>query len=303
AAVFALGPAFSQQWFLRERSTERVGWGWNRLAAPTASADWVNAHQPTGRLWCDFNTTSNVLWLIRPQREVPVVSNSWAMPPAFMREQLDYSFGVSGYRAFDRMIDRKNVQIIVLRVDAPESRLAKNLVQDPNWAVVDLAARYATFLRSDGPNAQLAADSAITPETLDAPRHAAKLAKLDPADHMGVYHGGLLLYHMGWYAPAAGVIAEAMAIQPDYHRGWLMHGKCIGLAGTQRLLNGEAEGRDDLLAARRSFRKALELAGGDYPEARENLQYVNRQLDDLKRGRILYPKGILSPPKDGLPSR
>ncbi len=292
AALFVGG--ITHWMFVAERSHERVGWGWNRMTVPVSAAEWINAHEPTGRMWADFNSASNLLWFTG--RSTPALTNTWAYPPKLMDEETDFRFGLASYRAFDRMVQRRGVQLVVLHVDRSSAKLARNISDDPNWAVVDTSPRHVTWLRTDGPNSQLAARSASTPETLEVDALVTKLAAADPAGHIGIYNGGLTLYHLGWYEPAAEVMGAALKIAPGYHRAWLMRGKCLALAGTRRMLHGDPGGREGLVKAKECFEHALRLEGGDYPEAIENLKYVNRQLSELQQGRILYPKELLTPP-------
>jgi hypothetical protein len=293
-AVTLFVAAVTHWLFVAERSHERVGWGWNRIAVPVSAAEWINAHQPDGRMWTDFNSSSNLLWLTG--RPTPGVTNTWAFPPKLMGEETDFQFGLTSYRAFDEMVRRRSVEFVVLQVNRVSGKLARNITGDPNWAVVDISPRHVTWLRTDGPNAELAARSANTSETLDVESLVARFGAADPVKHVGIYNGGLTLYHIGWYARAAEVIGASLKIAPDYHRAWLMRGECLGLAGTRRMLHGDPTGREELVKARQCFEHALRLKGGDYPKAAENLKYVNRQLAELEQGRILYPKDRLTPP-------
>jgi hypothetical protein len=294
AAVGLFTAAVTQRLFTSERSCERIGWGWNGMAAPVSAGRWINGHDPNGRLWSDFNSSSNLLWLTG--RSTPGLTNTWAYPPALMDEGFDFLFGVSSYRSFLDMRERRGVEIVVLHVQHASAELSRNLTDDPNWAVVDVSPRHVTWLWREGANAELAAVSVMARETVDVEALVAKLAAADPVKHMGIYQGGIVLYHIGWYAPAAEVIGASLSIAPDYHRAWLMRGKCLALAGTRRMLHGDPDGRQGLIDARECFQHALVLQGGDYPEASENLGYVNRQLDALEQGKILYPKELLTPP-------
>jgi hypothetical protein len=291
-----LAAAVTNLLFTAERSRQRVGWGWNRMTVATSAARWINEHAPSGRLWA-LRSSSNLLWLTG--REVPVLTNTWAYPPAMMRRWNEYRFSVASFRSFNEMTREEGVETVVLHVEA--SQLARNITADPNWAVVDIAPHYVTWLRADGPNAGLASRTAITPETLDVEQLTARLAAADPVKHIGIYNGGLTLYHIGWYAPAAEVIGESLKIAPGYHRAWLMRGKCLALAGTRRMLHGDPSGREGLIEAKECFQHALALQGGDYREAADNLAYVDRQLKALESGKILYPRDELTPP--GGPAR
>ncbi|HET6426768.1 MAG TPA: hypothetical protein VFJ30_00045, partial [Phycisphaerae bacterium] len=93
-AAVSLYGAFSvvtHRFYRGERRAVRFGLGVSRTVVPVGAAEWLNAHRPGGRLWTDYNSSSNVMYFTRPHRPVPVLTNTWAYPPETMRRVLDLS--------------------------------------------------------------------------------------------------------------------------------------------------------------------------------------------------------------------
>ncbi len=295
AASLALGlSVVTQHWFVAQRLEGRFGRGLSRVALPLDAADWINAHRPGGRIWCDFATSSTLLWRVEPRPELPLVTNTWAYPPALMRRQLDLAFSLASAEAFAETAREHDVGVVVLRCDAPHARLARRLDANEAWDVVHVDVRHAVFVHRRRAGSADRAIRALGPGNLDVAAHVDRLAVADPVDHMAIYRGGLTLLHLGWFEPSAEVIGASLERSCSYAPAWLMRGKALGLAGTKRLLAGDRSGEAMLGEARECFGKALSLRG-DYPEARRSLAYVDRQLAALKRGQILYPRGELTP--------
>lgn len=294
-ASLALGlSVVTQQWYVAQRLGGRFGWGLSRVALPLDAADWLNARRPAGRVWCDFATSSTLLWRVEPRPELPIVTNTWAYPPALMRRQLDLEFSQAPADAFGAMAREHDVGIVVLRCDAPRERLARRLDADDAWQVVHLDARHVIFAHRVRARPAGMPFETLTPAGLDVAAYIDRLDGADPVGHMTIYRGGLTLLHLGWFVQSAEVIGASLERCAIYAPAWLMRGKALGLAGTKRLLRGDRSGEETLRQARTCFGKALTLRE-DYPEARRSLAYVDRQLSALKRGQILYPKDELSP--------
>ncbi len=271
-----------------ERRAVRFALGLTPTVVPVGAAAWLNRHDPDGRLWTDYNTSSNIHFFTRPHRRVPVLTNTWAYPPDVMELVLRLSRGRSDHRA---ALDALEVATVVLRVDRTSIPLARRLAADPAWALVHLDALHVVFLRAEGPGAALARRHAITPETLDVAGLRRRLAAADPRSSYATYLGAFTLAQIGWDSPAVAVTDEFIRRYPDdplLHRVWTMRGTCLARRGTLRMLRKppDLRGREDWHEARNSFLRALKL-DSDYTPARANLREVEKQIADEKRG-VLY---------------
>jgi len=294
-AVVALAGAYgclsvlTQRFYRNERLSVRFGLGPTRSIFAIGPAEWINENRPTGRLWTDYNCSSNLHYFTRPHRPVPILTNTWAYPPAVMRRVLDYAIG---RRAFS---ERTDCQIVALQV-MPKIHpacipLGRQLAGDPNWAMVYLDCAHAVFLRADGENAELARRRAITPRGLDLriEEFVGELRRLDPLSGHAAYLGGYTLGNLGWYTQAVAVFREALPDDPYPHRVWNQIGWCLRQRGTVRMFQSPPDyrGKQDWQEARRCFLRALRLKG-DYEDARTNLRLIEEQIAAEKVGR-LYP--------------
>ncbi len=295
AAALALAGAcgclsvLTQRFYRDERLSVRFGLGPTRSVFPIGAAEWINENRPTGRLWTDYDSSSNLHYFTRPRRPVPILTNTWAYPPRVMRQVLDQAIG---RRAFLRQSD---CQVVVLQV-MPKIHpayvpLGRRLAGDPNWAMVYLGAAHAVFLRADGENAELARRRAITPRSLDLgiEEFVGELRRLDPLSSHAAYLGGYTLGNLGWYTQAVAVFREVLPEDPYPHRVWNQIGWCLRQRGTIRMfhLPRDYRGKQDWQEARRCFLRALRLKG-DYEDARTNLRLIEEQIAAEKVGR-LYP--------------
>ena len=295
AAALALAGAYgclsvlTQRFYRDERLSVRFGLGPTRSVFPIGAAEWINKNRPTGRLWTDYDSSSNLHYFTRPRRPVPILTNTWAYPPRVMRQVLDYAIG---RRAFSEQAD---CQIVVLQV-MPKIHpayvpLGRQLAGDPNWAMVYLGAAHAVFLRADGENAELARRRAITPRSLDLgiEEFVGELRRLDPISSHAAYLGGYTLGNLGWYTQAVAVFREVLPEDPYPHRVWNQIGWCLRQRGTIRMFQSPRDyrGKQDWQEARRCFLRALQLKG-DYEDARTNLRLIEEQIAAEKVGR-LYP--------------
>jgi len=278
----------TQRFYRNDRRATRFGLGVTQTAMPLSAADWINNAAPVGRLWTDYNTSSNLYWFVQPHRKLPVLTNTWAYPPDSMEVVLAVSRGRMDYR---KVLDGLKVEIVTLRMDRTSIPLARKLAGDTNWVLVDLDAVHATFLRTNGANAKLAREAQITPESLDVIALARRLAAMDPVGSFPTYLGSFTLAHLGWNTQAIEVMDYVLAHwpnEPHLARVWNMKGTCLAQRGTQEFLQTPPDvqaGRKDWKNARECFIKALEL-DADYKPAAINLQQLDRDIADEKRGII-----------------
>jgi hypothetical protein len=278
----------TQQFYSNESRPTRFALGISKTAMPLSAAKWINRNAPAGRLWTDYNTSSNLYWFTSPHRDVPVLTNTWAYPPDAMALVLAVSRGRADYRtAFDRL----DVQIVTLKMDHTSMPLARRMLADANWALVDLDAVYATLLRTNGSNAGLARRQRITPETLDVDDFIRRLSAMDPVGGFPVYLGASTLAEIGWDKQAVAVMDHALANwpgAPHVERVWDMKGTCLAKLGLEAFLRFPPDvqaGRKHWQNARQCFIKALELRRG-YAAAVDHRRLIEEDIADEQRGRI-----------------
>ncbi|MHC4718336.1 MAG: hypothetical protein ACYS5V_15295 [Planctomycetota bacterium] len=170
-----------------QRQPNSFGLGLCRLEMPLDAAEWINRHCPDpadGRLFTDFGPSSNLHYFTRPHRQVPVLTNTFAYPPAVGVRIARYGRGdrMPGFAVFAR---RHDVRIVALRVAAGlTAGLARGLDKDPRWAMTHLSGRHVVFVRADGPYADLARSA----KPIDTEAYVSRMRRLHarPAYGLGV---------------------------------------------------------------------------------------------------------------------
>ena len=287
--------------YFQERRSWRFDSGWSRMVVPVSAAKWINLHQPAGRIFADQESSSNLMFLTRPHREMPVLTNTFAFPPYLMGIMLDLD---NGRRDFDSMAAACDVQTVVLNNNNGKS-LLRHLADSKDWAVVDLDVAHVTFVRRSGPNAALADAGEICPESLslNMDRFVAKVASADPVPAFALHNAAMLLRQMGWDKPALDLWQRCIALRPDYAEPRNMLGMALAWRGTRTLLammdaynagridDGDklkAQGQADWERARELFTQAMQLKS-DYADARQNLSLLESQMADFRNGRVAVP--------------
>jgi len=282
ATFFSLS-VVKNNFYYNERSPWRFGLGISRLMVPLGPARWLNTHQPAGRMWTGFNGSSDWHYFTRPHRDVPILTNTWAYPPAVMQRVLDYGWGRV---PFQQAVRDYSIEIVALRLGRTTGRLVAALSADANWKLVCLEGRHVVYLRADGPNAELARRFAITAESLDIAAYKAALAELDPVGHYATYIGGMTLYQMQWDSPAIELFRESLAHNDRDYGAWNTLGACLSRRGERRIRGRDHRGWKDLDDAVECFKHALDVRP-DYVMARMNLGNVKRQIAALRQAVIL----------------
>ena len=274
----------TQRFYYSDRVPTRFGLGLSEVILPLGATGWINTHHPEGTLWTDYDSSSNVYYFTRPHRSVPVLTNTWAYPPAVMADVLECC---QDKARFEKAAGDYGVEVVVVFVRDTTGPLVTALADDPAWTLVHLDAAYVVFLNTNGPNAELARQAAITPQSLarDLPGYKARLRAMDRVAAYPTYLGGLTLYHLGWRwdDAAIDVFREARDLDPGYHAAWDMLGAALAERGQRRLAHRDIRGKADLQEAVRYFQQALRLKG-DSLEARAHLERAQRDLAAVGKG-------------------
>lgn len=264
-AIWLTVTVIRQGFYFSDRSPSRFGLGLSRLRLPLEAADWIGRHAGDARIWTDYTSSSNIHFFTGG-RAVPILTNTWAYPPAVMRKVLAACWDDL---AFQRAESEYGFDVVVVRADRSTGAMIGRLAASPRWKLVQLGAMYLVFAKTSSPG------RAISRANFDLPGYLAKVRASDPVPAHALHVAGLSLYYLGWLQAAGEAFAAAVAEDPSYYEAWNMEGFCLATAGTAEL---RRTGRKDkLLAARDCFRRALELKG-DYRPAAENLRRVQRRL-------------------------
>jgi hypothetical protein len=283
----------TQRFYTSERRTIRFGTGLLRSAVPLDEARWIDTHKPQGRAFCDFGTSSNLMYFTRPHREVPLLTNTWACPPYVMKQTILWGQGREGFEAFATEYD---VGVVVLRQLLTNRRLMEKLAGSPDWAVVHLGAHYVVFLRRSGSNAALARQAEITQQNFQLGPFIQQVLASDPASGFSLHSGGLLLRRLGWKDHALSVWRRCAELPEPYPDSlWSLGASLLARAAAKardmsgylgRGMSQEAEharrgALEDLAEARQALRRALKL-NPRLRQASEDLQRVEQALAALE---------------------
>ena len=256
----------TQRFYFNERFPARFGWGLSALELPLIPAEYLSGQPAIDRIWSDFNISSSIHYFTRPHPPVPILTNTWAYPPAVMREVMDYS---NGALPFAQAEASYGLSIAVLRAGYASEALMRQLAEDRRWSLVSIDGRHVVFQKDASPL------RIITPASFDTGQYIAMLTRQDPVPASALHLGGTTLYELGWNKQAAEVFAAAVGHEPRYYEAWSMRGTCLARMGEQLL--HQTGNRTMLQEAAGCFRKALEIKS-DYAPARTNLTLVERQL-------------------------
>jgi hypothetical protein len=290
----------TQKFYTRGRSPTRFGVGLSQIEIPVGACRWINKHQPKGRIWTDYNSSSNVHYFTSPHAPVPILTNTWAYPPSVMTEVLDV--GQCEAPFFDSLVperfkdsptilpgavSRYGIELALLRSDVPTRPLIQMLAQSTQWSVVYLDALHVIFMRNEGPNRALVARYRLTAHSLDVKEFIARIGAADPAPASSIELGAMTLHTLGWDDAAIDVMGEVTVRAPGNKEVWNRLGQFLANRGNTRLgYQNFPGGREDIQAAKQSFEKALEI-DADYDNARQNLALATRQLEELRQGRFV----------------
>lgn len=207
----------TQEYYFSERVASRFGIGLNSALVPESAANWIDRYGPAGKLWCDYNSSSNIHYLTKPHQQVPIVTNTWAYPPGVMRENILQSKCAPGTN-FNADIQQKyDIQMVVLTVDNTSSALIIKLALDKqNWAIVDVSTNHVLFLYKPGVNSRLARKQELTSENFDTENFVKLVKNSDPQHAHALMQGAVTLSKIFFDDQALELYREVLKIRPDY---------------------------------------------------------------------------------------
>ncbi len=247
----------TQGLYFRERRPWRFGVGVSPLALPVGPAEWINRYRPPGRIFCDTDTSSNLLYLTHQRYEVPVLTNTWSHPPYVMQWVLQI---VAGLRDFAPIADSYGINTVVLRSSLTCAPLMKALDRSADWTLVQLHPRWVVFVRTSGPTAELARRDHMDSGTVDPDRLIRQALRSDPVKAYALHCAAQVPYRLAWgdrkigggniNQPDRGLLERETAwadvaielwrkaLQEDagHREAVLGLGSCLGLRGTAQAL-------------------------------------------------------------------
>lgn len=251
--------------------------GISRVTLPLGAAEWLDRNLPGLRVWTDMTSSSTIHFFTRPHREVPILTNTWAMPVAVAAESDEYR---AGQRPFNAFADRHRIDAVVLRAEWSRP-LFVALAEDPAWLVCHVEGGHVVLVRAAGDLAELAENLAIRPERLDVRAFIEHHRRITPAAGTSLLPAGTIFTRLGWYDLAIAVLTEETREQPSSAQAWVRLGMAHMLRGRARLTRRDRRGRDDLAEAARCYQRALQLDPGN-ATARHNLGLLRRGLTRLQ---------------------
>ena len=287
----------TNRFYFTERRPWRFGLGASRTVMPADAADWLTDHPRPGRLFCDYDSSSNLMYLTRPHPAVPVLTNTWAYPPYVMQWVLQIA---GGQRALAPAAERLDIRTVLLRSSEASAPLLAALAKDPNWSVAHLSATFAVFARADDTDGF----EPITRETFDRPAYVERVRAADPIDAFALHSASLLLYRMGWGNHAIAVAEAAVETDGQYDDALATLGALLAMRGSDQMVlmqahlaKGQADaaaeareaGLKDWRRAEGLFNRALDVSPG-HRQARDQRRLLRRQMDDFARGIVTVPR-------------
>lgn len=268
-SLAACAAVASQWYYVADRDEVRFWAGPDRLLAGLAPAEWIRGNKPQGRLWTDFNSSSNIYYFTGCQRAVPIVTNTWAYPPEVMGTVQD---AVGDLRVFHDAVREYSPAICVLSFKGSFPLIQHLFLNEPVWAMVYVDWGTAIFLRTDGPSGYFARRERITEDNLDASALVRDI-QARPASGDRLYQLGTALAEMELYCPAIAVLEQCLAGGFEKSTTLEALGICH-LRRSERFPPGSASSAADRRAAERYFRQALAI--DDNQNAREGLELLRR---------------------------
>ncbi len=305
AVVLCLAGAFGactvpcNAFYTSERAPFRFGLNISHLQMPVDAAGWINAHKPVGRIWTDFNSSSNLYFFTHPHRQLNIHTNTLIVD--IMRETLQTC---TGQKPFENMVIKYDPQAVVLETIGTSAPLIGKLAQDANWAITYVDGMHAVFVRRNGPNAELVRQCELRPSTFDLPAYMNTLRAADPVESSALGAGGMTMFGLGWTPQAVELFRKATEAAPSDVEAWNRLGFCLARRGQERLMEmmehqkagrtremyrANIQGNNDWMEAQKCFQKCLDL-NPRYLEAVVNLSNITRQIASLQKGVVMQMK-------------
>ncbi len=274
--VIALAAGFtysivSTRFYISEGHPMRFGIGISRTNLPIDAARWIDTHLPDARVWCDMASSSTLHFFTKPHRGVPILTNTWAYPPAIMATHRE----VRGLqRPIETLVGDYDADVVVL-LYKNSSPLFRALAKHPSWELVHVQGTQVVFARLHGSQAEVVRRESLA-ALPDIAAYVSQQRQLDPGLRSALVHPGIVYLNAGLGELAVETFTAVLRERPDFSAAWNYLG--LGYVARARLE------RDNELAhfeaARHAFGEALELDSGN-EFARRNMEKLSTIGDRL----------------------
>ena len=241
------------------------------------------------------------MFLTRPHRKVPDLTNTWAMPPYVMQWVLECTHCL---KPFEPVVKQYGITTVVLGLSRLTLPLISKLARDSDWAVVHLGTNHVVFLRRSGPTASLANNHAITEERFNVDEYIKRVSATDPIAASALSKAAALLTGLGWYTASLSVWQKCIEDEPGYFQASAEMARTYALRANRRLKQMvQADRQGNVSEAQRLEKKAMEdfnhaekilqqvlREHPDFLPARKNFEMLKKQLSAFQKGIILLSK-------------
>jgi hypothetical protein len=188
----------------------RFGFGISSTMLPIGAASWLSKYAPDARVWCDFSSSSTVHFFSHPHKDVNILTNTWAYPPAVMAANRFYR---EAKTSFNPLADRYHIDAVVLRTDW-SLPLHRQLGADPGWKIVHVAGVHVLYLRANDKFRTLADKYEIKPNNLDMDSFVAQQLRQDSSFKRAILAVSDTFINAGELDLAINVIETGLKYQP-----------------------------------------------------------------------------------------
>jgi hypothetical protein len=269
AALFTFS-IVSNRFYVSEGQPIRFGIGISRAALPIGAAQWIDEKLPEARVWCDMMNSSTLHFFTNPHRDVPILTNTWAYPPAIMGMLRDVR---SLQRPVESLVDDYRADVVVLNYQH-SSPLFRALATHPAWQLVHVEGSQVVFGRLAGSQAETVRTHSLA-ALRDLGAYVKRQRELDPALESALLHPGIVYLNAGLGELAVETFSAIVRERPDWPAPWNYLG--LGYLARAQLETPTA----DLEAARHAFGRALEL-DPDSEVARLNIEKLSSLSRELR---------------------
>lgn len=262
--------AITQRYYLANGFDDRFGIGLSRYLLPHDALAWLRQRLPQGRVWTDFSTSSMTAFMLHPEREAPILTNTWAYPPGVLAELLAIQ---SGTRPWRERFDEHGVSVVLVPVEPATCRLHADpqsgaplfpivpaLLREGDFALVYVDHRFALLARRAGPAAELAREYELRDASFDVEGFVERALAVDPAFGASLAAAGARLELLALPGAAAAVLRRAVSLDERDPLRWFALASVLARSSAFRLARGDPAGAAEREEARAAVRRCLALA-------------------------------------------
>jgi hypothetical protein len=258
AAFFAFS-IVTNRFYYEEYRPVRFGIGISRVSLPIGAAGWLDEHLPDARVWTDMASSSTIHFFTRPHRDLPIISNTWAYPPAVMRKVRRLR---TTRNSLDRLLSEYHADVVVLQYSG-SLPLFWALSSRPEWLLVHVEGNHVVFARAAGKQTEIVRRAASNLGMPSAAAYVAQQRSLDPSLDATLVHLGRVFVQTGLNDLAVETYSAIVQERPEWVSAWNALGAALVIRGTRLRADHDPADRADFLRAEQCFRTILELDPGN----------------------------------------